>query len=139
MVKIEINTVEKPIKKHENDILRWFCLELGLTTKDDEEGIEIAILKNFIIAAYKNKGITSLKLKDMLNYPLARSTVIYHLNRLINAGLIVKKGRYYFLRGTVMSRTIEELEYDLNKEFRRMIETAEQLDKLMIKKLKTKN
>ncbi|MGC8649167.1 MAG: hypothetical protein ACP5UN_03035 [Candidatus Micrarchaeia archaeon] len=139
MVKIEINTVAKPSKKHEKDILKWFCLELGLTTKDDEEGIEIAILKNLIMAAYKDKGITSLKLKELLNYPIARSTVIYHLNRLIDAGLIVKKGRYYFLRGTIMSRTIEELEYDLDREFKRMIEAAEQLDKLMSKKIKAKN
>jgi len=139
MVKIEINTVEKPMKKQEEDILKWFCLELGLSSKDDEEGIETEILKKFIIAAYKNEGITSLKLKEMLNYPLARSTIIYHLNRLINAGLIVKKGRYYFLRGMIMSRTIEELEYDLDREFKRMIEAAELLDKIMSKKIKSKN
>ncbi|MCL5433674.1 MAG: hypothetical protein M1538_01695 [Candidatus Marsarchaeota archaeon] len=135
MVKIIINTIEKPTTTKVDELLKWFCMELGLFNNIDGNNIDIAILKEFVIAAYKNDGITSLTLKKKLKYPLARSTLIYHLNKIIESGLIVKKGRKYYLRATIMSKAVEELEYDLEREFSKMIDAAKELDNLMIKKL----
>ncbi|MGC8571836.1 MAG: hypothetical protein ACP5LH_00945 [Candidatus Micrarchaeia archaeon] len=145
MGKIVINTTEKPSTAKLNELIKWFCVELGFldyNSKEDEENIDINILKEFILAAYNNEdGITSLKLKEKLKYPLARSTLIYHLNKIIESGLIVKKGRKYYLRGRAMSKAVEELEYDLEREFSKMIDTARELDNLMLKsqRLKVKN
>ena len=71
-----------------------------------------------------------------LDTDLARSTVIYHLNRFIDSGLLVKKGRNYYLRASVMSKAIEEIEYDIDRELSRMLDTAKQFDKLMSLQMK---
>ena len=58
-------------------------------------------------------------------------TVIYHLNRFIDAGLLVKRGRKYYLRASEMYKAIEEIQYDMEREMKRMLDTAREFDKLM--------
>ena len=74
----------------------------------------------------KGNGVTSMELKMRLGTP--RTTVIYHLNRMIYSGIVVRKGRKYYLRSTDMASTLEELQADMQREFMRMIEFAQKMD-----------
>jgi len=56
--------------------------------------------------------------------------VIYHLNRFIEAGVIVKRGRKYHLRAKEMAKVVEELEYDIDREMHRMLDMAKDFDRL---------
>ncbi len=128
--RIVIKFVERPDFKDQEKMLKWFCEVFGLSSDNDSfDSIEEQILKNFTEAAYEDKGLASSELK--LNTDLARSTVIYHLNRFIEAGLLVKHGRKYYLRASEMYKAIEEIEYDINREMRRMLDTAREFDRLM--------
>ncbi len=129
MEKIIIRVIEKPIKNPEK-IIKWFCIVFGLLEEDTGSNIETQILKKFIMNANENNGITSSSLK--FNKPTPKSTVIYHLNRFISSGLIIKKGRKYYLRATDLAKSIEEIEYDINKEFKKMFDTATDFNKLML-------
>ena len=106
MERLVLRFVEKPDSENPEKIIRWFCEVLGLSSGNDANNIEEQILKSFIDAAHSDKGISSSELK--LDTTLARSTVIYHLNRFIEAGLLVKKGRKYYLRASEMQKAIEE-------------------------------
>jgi hypothetical protein len=53
------------------------------------------------------------------------------LNRFIDAGLLVKRGRKYYLRASEMQKAIEEIEYDISREMQRMLDTAKEFDRLM--------
>ncbi len=44
------------------------------------------------------------------------------MNRFIDAGLLVKRGRKYYLRASEMQKAIEEIEYDINREMQRMLD-----------------
>jgi predicted transcriptional regulator len=130
MDRIVIKFVERPDLGDREKMLKWFCVVFGLSSGNDSFGsLEEQILKNFTEAAYKNEGLSSSELH--LDTELARSTVIYHLNRFIEAGLLVKRGRKYYLRASEMSKAIEEIEYDINREMQRMLDTAKEFDKLM--------
>lgn len=129
MERIVIRFVERPDFNKPEDMLKWFCDVFGLSSGENPNSIEAQILKNFIEAAYNNEGLASSELR--LNTDLARSTVIYHLNRFIDAGLLVKRGRKYYLRASEMSKAIEEIEYDINREMQRMRDTARVFDKFM--------
>ncbi len=130
MEKIIIKVTEKPNKDPEK-IIKWFCIVFGLSDEEEKNNIETQILKKFIMnAENRNNGITSSDLK--FNKPIPKSTVIYHLNRFISSGLIIKKGRKYYLRATNLLKAIEEIEYDINKEFKKMLDIALDFDKLMI-------
>jgi predicted transcriptional regulator len=135
MERISIRVVSVPDKKSTQHLIKWFCLAFGLESDNSSDhGIEEELLGKFITAAYADRGISSSEIK--LKNKIARSTVIYHLNRLMDAGLIVKRGRRYYLRATDMYRSIEEIEYDVDREMRRMLDTAREFDRLMAVKLK---
>ncbi len=133
MEKIEIRAIEKPDEKDPDKIIRWFVAVLGLSG-DEKNSIEEQILRDFTEAAREGEeGLSSSELK--FDRDVARSTVIYHLNRFINAGIIVKHGRKYHLRATEMSKVIEELEYDINREMQRMLDMAKEFDRMFYSQL----
>ena len=70
-------------------------------------------------------------LRLILETKLARSTVIYHLNRFRDAGLVVKRGRRYYLRAGEMEKVIQEIGYDLERELRGLIDASKRLDMMM--------
>jgi predicted transcriptional regulator len=129
MERIVIRFVERPDINNSGKMIKWFCVVFGLSNGENPDSIEEQILRNFTEAAYENKGLASGELK--LDTDLARSTVIYHLNRFIEAGLLVKRGRKYYLRASEMAKAIEEIEYDINREMQRMMDTAKEFDRLM--------
>ncbi len=121
--------VERPEFKKPEDIIKWFCAAFGLVANPGENGVEEQILQTFVMAAQEDKGLSSSEIE--LDPPMARSTVIYHLNRFMDSGLIVKRGRLYFLRAPDMARAIEEIEYDMEREFQRLIDAAKEFQRLM--------
>jgi predicted transcriptional regulator len=127
---IVIRSVEKPdFKRGRPDaLIRWFCEAFGLSTEKGDE-LEEEILKDFIYAAFRDSGLSSSEIK--LDRPTPRSTVVYHLNRFVDMGIVVKRGRKYYLRATDMSRVVEELEYDMNREMMKMLDMAKELDSIM--------
>jgi predicted transcriptional regulator len=129
MGRILIQFVERPDSEDPEEMIRWFCHVFGLAGNDEENSLSEQILRAFIDAAYRDMGLSSSELH--LDTELARSTVIYHLNRFIEAGLLVKKGRRYYLRASEMEKAIKEIEYDINREMQRMLDTAKRFDTLM--------
>lgn len=125
--KIVVRQVQKPQKENVDTLVSWFLKSLDLS--EDSE-LEPELLKEIVGANFEGSGITSLELHIRLDTP--RTTVIYHLNRFINSGLVVRKGRKYFLRATDMESTFEELQADMMREFGRMMQIAEKFDQMMI-------
>ena len=126
--KIVVRQIQKPQKENVDTLVSWFLESLDLSEKDDS--MEPEMLKEIIGANFEGSGITSMELHVRLDAP--RTTVIYHLNRFINSGLVVRKGRKYFLRATDMESTFEEMQADMMREFNRIMEFAEKFDQMMI-------
>ncbi len=136
MEKIEIRAIEKPDDKDPEKIIRWFVAVLGLSG-DEKNSMEEQILRDFALAAREGEeGLSSSELR--FKKDVARSTVIYHLNRFIEAGIIVKHGRKYHLRATEMSKVIEELEYDIDREMQRMLDMAKEFDRIFYNQIEQK-
>ncbi|MGC8670050.1 MAG: hypothetical protein ACP5TL_02780 [Candidatus Micrarchaeia archaeon] len=121
MGKIVIKSTEMPREDTASAMIKWFCNAFDL-----DADIEAKLLMKFIEAARKNKAISSSELKIS---GVARSTIIYHLNRFIDYGLVVRKGRKYIFRGPNMESAIEEIEYDIDRELKKMLAFAKELDK----------
>ena len=125
--KIAVRQVQRPQKEDVNTLVSWFLKSLDISEEDE---LEPELLKEIVGASFEGSGVTSRELNIMLETP--RTTVIYHLNRFISSGLVVRRGRKYFLRATDMESTIEELQADMIREFNRMIEFAERFDKMIM-------
>ncbi len=125
--KLVIKALNKPAKGGQEEILEWFCEVFDLAGKNDP--LEPEMLRQIAERSIKGEGITSKDLNKRLETP--RSTVIYHLNRFIYSGLVVRKGRKYYLRSNDMTSTLEEMQAEMEREFNRMMELAGKLDKML--------
>ncbi len=125
--RIVIKQVSRPGKDDVNEIIEWFCEVFDLANKGND--LEPAIFKEIVSNSMKGEGITSRELTSELEMP--RSTVIYHLNRFIDTGLVIRKGRKYQLRSEDLASTIEEIQADMFREFGRMISLAQRMDEMI--------
>ncbi len=125
--RIVIRQVGRPNKENVKEIVEWFCEVFDLANKGD--GIEPAMFKEIVSNSMNGSGITSKDLTKDLDMP--RSTVIYHLNRFIYTGLVIRKGRRYYLRSDDLVSTIEEIQADMFREFGRMITLAQRMDDIL--------
>lgn len=124
--KIVIKQVPKPTKENADALVVWFCKTFDMQVESDS--MEPGLFKEIVTNSITGTGITSKDLNEKLDVP--RSTVIYHLNRFIYSGLVVRKGRRYYLRSEGMTGTIEELQADMQRDFNRMMEFAQKMDEL---------
>jgi len=120
---ITIKKVRKPKGSDLNQDIQIISQSLGLFTKRDKEKscfrIFVEILKN-------KKGLNAEEIT--INTNLTRATVIHHLNFLIKAGLIIKKGHKYYLRGESLNGLIKNISSDMNKTFNELEEMAKSID-----------
>ncbi len=124
--KITIIKIRKP-KPHINEELQWFGTSLGLFNLRDKDKscfrIFIELLKN----AKKEKPLTSDELAFKLN--LSRGTVVHHLNKLREAGLVVYTNKGYALRVSNLKTLIDELERDLMRTCNDLKKIANDIDR----------
>ena len=77
-------------------------------------------------AARRRQLLSSDELAERTN--LSRGTAVYHINRLIESGLVtVYEGRY-LLRVENLEQLVTEIQRDLNRVFEDMKQIAEELD-----------
>jgi DNA-binding transcriptional ArsR family regulator len=119
---IIIRRIQIPAQETTDNYVKWLCDCLGFG--GDELALEI--FRDLLKANYEGKYPSSTELcrgKDV-----TRAAVIYHLNRFIERGLIERRGRAYSLRDTTLTSTIEEIEEDILRYFKRLKEVARKID-----------
>ncbi len=124
--KLVIRQVSRPGKNDPDALLEWFCEVFNLSNKGD--AMEPALLKEIMGSSVNGEGVTSKGLNERLDVP--RSTVIYHLNQFISTGLVIRRGRRYYLRSDDLASTLEEMQADMEREFSRMIDFAQRMDEI---------
>ena len=123
--KITIIKSNKPAQRDINEQLQWLGLSLGLFNLRDKDRscfrIFIQLLKN-----EAGEGLTSDELAEKLN--LSRGTVIHHIHKLVESGLVVRNGSRYFLRAANLEALIDEILKDVERTYQDMREVAKELD-----------
>ncbi len=106
-----IRKLREPTEKEIDKDIEWVCNSLGFVTPRDQDKTAFRILKALIEAAKKKKGLTSEELTEVVEPTIG--SVIYHLKKLMKAGLVVKINSTYELRMHSFMRTIEEIEKEI--------------------------
>ena len=71
--------------------------------------------------------MSSDQLADRLD--LSRGTVVFHLNKLIDSGIVISKNNRYMLRVENLKELIDEMEKDMQKACNSLREIAADIDK----------
>lgn len=127
--KITIVKVSKPIEKDINKELQWLGHSLGLFNMRDKDKSCYRIFLELLKAAKRREALTSDQLAEKLD--LTRGTVIHHINKLMESGLVIHEKNYYTLRVEKLENLMHELAEDLEKSLRNLKEVAVDIDRWM--------
>ncbi|MBU0980729.1 MAG: ArsR family transcriptional regulator [Nanoarchaeota archaeon] len=124
--RITIIRSRKPLKSDLNQDLQWLCQSLGLFSDRDKDRSMFRIFIEMLKAARQKHPLTS----DQMAYRtgLSRGTVVHHINKLINAGLITYDQKAYFLRVENLEVLIDEIQSDLMRTLDKMRGAAKRID-----------
>tara|TARA_Y100000310_G_C20645628_1_gene796371 strand:- start:419 stop:826 length:408 start_codon:yes stop_codon:yes gene_type:complete len=124
--RITIISVRKPKYKNINQELQYFGTSLGLFNLRDKDKSCFRVFIELLKSAKYKKPVSSDELAYKLN--LSRGTVIHHINKLMEAGIVVNEGRKYMLRVDNLKDLIEEIESDLMSTCDKLKKVANEID-----------
>lgn len=93
--------------------LEWVCRSLGFPCERDKDKTIIKIFESLIERARNSDGISSDEMASVVG--LTRGAVVYHLNKMIRCGLILRRENLYELRMNSLQMTVDEIESDIHR------------------------
>jgi len=121
-----IRKLREPTEKQLDKDIEWVCNSFGFITPRDQDKTAFKILKSLIKAAKDGKGLTSEELTKLVEPTIG--SVIYHLKKLMKAGLVVKLDSTYELRMNSLLTTIEEIEKEVSLTLENIKKIAKDID-----------
>ncbi|MDP2907541.1 MAG: winged helix-turn-helix domain-containing protein [Nanoarchaeota archaeon] len=125
-MKVTILKLERP-KNEINEEIQWFCQSFGLFGERDKEK---SCYRIFIELLKHKNGISSDEIAEHTH--ITRGTVIHHINKLTDSGLVVSQKNKYKLRARSIHHLIKEIEEDIDETFKEMEKIAKKIDKELI-------
>ena len=127
--KISLVKLMEPKQNNINERLQWLGSSLGLFSLRDKNSSCFRIFIEVLKASQKNKALTSDQISHKTG--LSRGTVVFHLNKLIKAGIIISEKNKYILRAKSLHKLMEELHKDVDEIFKKLEETGDFIDRFL--------
>lgn len=124
--RITIVNIRKPSEHNVNNELQWLGSSLGLFNLRDKDKSCFRVFIELLKSAKSRHSLTSDELA--LKLSLSRGTVIHHINRLIESGLVIHEGNTYTLRVDNLKSLIDEVEKDIKRACEDLKEVAKEID-----------
>ena len=128
--KITIIKIRKPVRNELNEELQWVGASLGLFNLRDKDRSCFRIFVELLKSSKRRKGLSSDEIA--FKSGLSRGTVIHHINKLIESGLVIVEERKYILREAKLEPLIDEVEKDILRSLDGLRAIANDIDKKMI-------
>lgn len=128
--RIDIVRLRKPCADAEsNELLQWFGRSLGLFGLRDRDKSCFRLFIELLKSGRGDKALSSDELAYRLR--LSRGTVVHHLTRLMDAGIVIKSGNSYLLREHSLVTLVEEIREDMERACDDLRAVAELIDKTL--------
>ncbi len=125
--RITIMNIRKPIQKNINQELQWLGSSLGLFNLRDKDKSCFRVFIELVKNAKLGKPLSSDDIAYSLS--LSRGTVVHHLNKLLDSGIVIEAERGYILRVSNLRDLIDEVEKDLERTLDELRSMAEEIDR----------
>ncbi|MEK6949056.1 MAG: helix-turn-helix domain-containing protein [Nanoarchaeota archaeon] len=125
--RITIMNVRRPVQKNINEELQWLGSSLGLFNLRDRDKSCFRVFIELIKNAKIGKPLSSDEIAYRLE--LSRGTVVHHIHRLLDSGIVLQAERGYILRVGTLRELIDEVEKDLRRTCDELRDMAEDIDK----------
>ena len=124
--RITIVNIRKPSEHNVNQELQWFGSSLGLFNLRDKDKSTFRVFIELLKSSKAKQTLTSDELASRLE--LSRGTIIHHINKLMEYGLVIHEGNSYILRVDNLRALIEEVEKDIKRACEDLKEVAKEID-----------
>lgn len=124
--RILILPARKPDSDNVNVQIQYIGRCLGLFGLRDKDSSCFRIFIELVKCAKQKQGQSSQELAYKLE--LSRGTVVHHLNRLIDAGIVKSINNRYFLKEPTLEQVVGSIETTLTELLRDLKEVAARLD-----------
>jgi len=105
--RITIMRVRRPSNQDINDEIQWLSRSLGLFSDRDKEK---SCYRVFLVLLKEKRPMSSDEIADNTN--LTRATVIHHINKLMESGIVTSTRDRYLLRDDI-DHLIDDIETDI--------------------------
>jgi predicted transcriptional regulator len=109
-----------------NQELQWIGNSLGLFNLRDKDSSCFRVFITLVKKAKRHEPISSDDIAERLN--LTRGTVVHHLTKLIDSGIVIRERQGYLLRENDLVRVIQDIKRDMEDAFSELIEVAREID-----------
>ena len=124
--RITIIRISRPKQGNVNDELKWFGHSLGLFSERDKDSSLYRLFIELVKSGKKSEAMTSDELAYKLK--LSRGTVVHHLNKLLESGIVVQERNRYMLRVANMEILVNEIKRDIRRTMENLTAIAKQID-----------
>ena len=124
--KVTVVRIRKEASGNVNDELQWLGNSLGLFNLRDKDSSCFRVFITLVKRAKQNTPITSDDVAGRLR--LSRGTVVHHLNKLMDSGIVVKEKQGYLLRESNLQDIINDLQKDMEGVFSQLKNVAKEID-----------
>ena len=124
--RITIINIRKPSEHNVNQELQWLGSSLGLFNLRDRDKSCFRVFIELLKSTKADKPLTSDELAARLD--LSRGTIIHHINKLMESGLVIHEGNRYILRVDNLKTLIEEVEKDIKRACDDLKDVAKEID-----------
>ncbi len=121
-----VSTRVNPQNTSVNTDIHAFCDALGLFSLRDKESSLYRVFVEILKASKNNGGLTSDELAARTQ--LSRGTVVYHLKKLFESGIIIADHNKYYLRVQNLSQLVDELTRDVERSLNDIAAIAHRID-----------
>ncbi len=109
-----------------NEELQWIGNTLGLFNLRDKDSSCFRVFITLVRKAKRNETVSSDDIAEKLG--LTRGTVVHHLSRLMDAGIVVHEKEGYILRENTLHKLIRQIQRDIENVFGELESVAKEID-----------
>ncbi|MFT4325915.1 MAG: winged helix-turn-helix domain-containing protein [Candidatus Woesearchaeota archaeon] len=124
--RITIVKSEKPQTTNINEELFWLGGSLGLFGTRDKDKSCFRVFIELLRQARAQNRVSSDEIAETLN--LSRGTVIHHINKLMDAGIVIATHNRYYLKVSSLAKLIALMREDLNQQMKELEDIAKDID-----------
>jgi predicted transcriptional regulator len=125
--RITIIRIKKPDQENINEELQYLGESLGLFSERDKDKSCFRVFIILLNSLRKGQKVTSDEIADKAS--LTRGTVIHHLNRLMESGIVISQKNYYMLAVDNMEELVDLVKKNLVKTFDNLKPIARSIDR----------
>ena len=124
--KITIIKIRRGTSEDVNRELQWLGTSLGLFNLRDRDSSCFRVFITLVKRANDNKALTSDEIAERLS--LSRGTVVHHLTKLMDSGIVIREKEGYLLRERDLATLIKDMQRDMEAMFLELNEVAKEID-----------